>query len=450
MSPLVLRRYRADRLLRDEFTALRGRVLAGVRARLAASGVSLDQADLEECYAQAWHGLYAALLDGAEIASPGGWLTVVSFRRAIEEHRARRGHDGEAAADLAGHEEDIAARLDDSAKLRQLLEGLRGRLSTREREAAALCYLQGLSRAEAARRMGLSEARMRKLMDGSGPGRPGVAGKVGALVRTIADGGWCAEQGSLMRALAYGVLDPDGERYRLAVLHRRQCPACRTYVLSLRGLAAAMPPPLLPFGLAAGAVASAGAGGGASAGVGGALSASGAAGAGGAVGGAGGAAGAVGGAGGGWLLAGGPLAAKLTVGCLIALGIGAGCVALTAGGSRSHAPLAHGHAVRGAADPSYAHAGSYASPRATARGAPGGVAQARGVRAQPRRVASSVGFAGREFSPEQAGASPPPAPAQPGASSAAPEARAASLPLAARPRAPGASPSAAEREFAPG
>jgi len=443
MSPLVIRRYRADRLLRDEFTALRCRVLPGVRARLAATGVSLDRADLEECYAQAWHGLYAALLDGAEIASPGGWLTVVTFRRAIEEHRARRGHAGEAVADLAGREEDIAARLDDSAKLRQLLEGLRGRLSAREREAAAMCYLQGLSRAEAAMRMGLSEARMRKLMDGAGPGRPGVAGKVGALVRTIADGGWCEEQGSLMRALAYGVLDPDGERYRLAVLHRRQCPACRTYVRSLRGLAAAMPPPLLPFGLAAGAVASAGVGGGASAGVGGALSASGAAG-------AGGAAGAVGGASGGWLLAGGPLAAKLTVGCLIALGIGAGCVVLTAGGSRSHVPLAHEHAVRARAGATYAHAGSYASLRATAMGAPIGFAQPRAVRAQSRPAAASVRLAGREFSPEQGGASGAPAPAQPGASSAGPRARAASVPLPERPPAPGASPSAAEREFAPG
>ena len=125
--------------------------------------------------------------------------------------------------------------------------GMRGRLNAREREAAALCYLQGLSRAEAAARMGVSEARMRKLMEGRGPGRPGVAGKVGALVETIRGGGWCEEQGSLMRALAYGILDPDGERYRLALAHRGECPACRAYVVSLRGLAAALPPVLLPL-----------------------------------------------------------------------------------------------------------------------------------------------------------------------------------------------------------
>ena len=84
---------------------------------------------------------------------------------------------------------------------------------------------------------------MRKLMEGPGPGRPGVAGKVGELVETIRGGGWCEEQGSLMRGLAFGILDPEGERYRLAMAHRRECPACRAYVLSLRGLAAVLPVP---------------------------------------------------------------------------------------------------------------------------------------------------------------------------------------------------------------
>ncbi len=53
-----------------------------------------------------------------------------------------------------------------------------------------------------------------------------------------------------MRGLAFGILDPGGERYRLARLHQRECPACRAYVLSLRGLAAVLPPLPLPWGLA--------------------------------------------------------------------------------------------------------------------------------------------------------------------------------------------------------
>jgi RNA polymerase sigma factor (sigma-70 family) len=375
-----VRRYRAERMLRKEFEGLRGRVMGIVRGRLRASGVSLDPSDLEACYAQAWQGLYAAMLAGEEIANPTGWLAQVTHRRAIDEHRSRRrsyptegvgapdgphgalGAPGGGAGEPA-HERDFAQELDDRIRLRQVFEGLRGRLSERELQAAALCYLQGLSRAEAAARIGISEQRMRKLMEGPGPGRPGVAGKVGELVETIRGGGWCEEQGSLMRGLAFGILDPAGERYQLAMAHKSECPACRAYILSLRGLAAVLPVPFLPGVLGAGALAGiagagAGVGSGVGAGSGAGAGAAGAAGAGagtgagtagaagagtGATAGAGagaqvgsgigalsasGAAGAgAGAASGGWLLAGG-VGAKLAVGCLVALGVGASCVAL--------------------------------------------------------------------------------------------------------------------------
>src|SRR5207253_6188932 len=155
--------------------------------------------------------------------------------RALAEQERRRGGSPDVDRDLAGE-------LDDRVRLRQLFEGLRGRLGGREREAAVLCYLQGLSRAEAAAQMGVSETRMRKLMEGRGAGRQGVAGKVETLVEAIRGGRWCEQQGSLMRGLAYGVLDPQGERYQLALIHRGECPACRAYVATLRGLAAALPP----------------------------------------------------------------------------------------------------------------------------------------------------------------------------------------------------------------
>jgi DNA-directed RNA polymerase specialized sigma24 family protein len=351
MSPPALRRYRAERLLRQEFEGLRGRVIAMAGGRLRASGVTLDPGDLEGCYAQAWQGLYMAMLEGQEIASPTGWLTLVTFRRAIEEYRARRrtqwgSRDGAGESEPhapAGPESedrgrDLAAQLDDRVRLRQLFEGLRGRLSKRELQAATLCYLQGFSRSEAAARMGLSEKRMSKLMEGRGPGRPGVANKVGTLAQTIRRGDWCEEQASLMRGFAYGILDPEGERYQLAVSHQSQCSACRAYVLSLRGLAAVLPLPPLPLSITAAVAASAGAraaGAGARAAGGGARAAGGgarAAGGGAKAAGAGteaaapGLAGA-GGAGGGWLVAGGA-GAKFAVGCVLAVGIGAGCVAL--------------------------------------------------------------------------------------------------------------------------
>jgi DNA-directed RNA polymerase specialized sigma24 family protein len=439
MSPLSLRRHRAERLLRDRFCGLRADVLASVRGRLRAMGASVEEADLEACYAQAWQGLYTAVLEGREIANPAGWLVLVTFRRAIDEHRARaRAGCGEALPldGPSGAERDLADELDDRARLRQLFEGLRGRLDEREREAATLCYLQGLSRAQAAARMGLSEARMRKLMEGRGPGRPGVAGKVGALVASIRDGEWCEQQGSLMRAYAYGILDPQGERYALASMHHGDCPACRAYVVSLRGLAATLPPVLLPWGLAAGvlagigegahagaavgaaggaaggagagsgaAVGGAAAGGGAAGsgagagaqagrGLGGALSASGAAGAGGA------------GAGGGWLIGAGGLGAKLGLGCVLALGVGAGCVALdgVVDGEHGHAHRHYTARAHDARPVRQAVADGYDAfdARAAITGAAARAAASSAARVGSSTASTPAAKASREFGPEQA------------------------------------------------
>jgi RNA polymerase sigma factor (sigma-70 family) len=255
MSRNALLRYRAERLLRKDFFDLRARVIATVRSRLRARGVRLDPHDLDACYGQAWHGLYSRLLAGEQIEDVAAWLILVTYRRALDELRAgsRQSRACEAQAELAQpsglesyHGADFAAELDDRARLRQVLEALNGMLSPRERQAASLCYLQGLSRAQAAQRMGIGTARMRKLMDGSA-GRAGVAAKVEALLETIGAGRWCERQGSLMRAYAFGILDPDGERHALARAHLRQCPACRAFVLSLRGLATVLPPLPLPF-----------------------------------------------------------------------------------------------------------------------------------------------------------------------------------------------------------
>ncbi|MGO9488778.1 MAG: RNA polymerase sigma factor [Solirubrobacteraceae bacterium] len=471
MSPATLRRYRAERLLRRDFQSSRASVLRIVRARLGGAGRGLDDGDLEACYATAWQGLYAAVLQGEEIANPRAWLVLVTHRRAIEEHRARLRRESRLPPAASG-EPDLDGAIDDRLRLRQLMEGMRSRLSVREQEAAALCYLQGYTRAQAARQMGISETRMRKLMEGRGEGRRGVAAKVGALVETIRDGAFCQEQASLMRALAYGVLDPAGDRYRLAVAHSSECPACRHYVASLRGLAAVLPPVLWPAGLAAVTTAglahlarlgarSSGARrwparwvpwsrAGAVPGRAGPLGAS--------------AATAGGAAGGGWTLGAGGLGAKLAVGCLIALGLGAGCGVL--GGSQ------HG-AVRGvpiAPRPEAVdrcrclHAGAAIAqtPRGPGPdGIPGGTE--RGAVAP----AGAAGGAGREFGLEQGPEVPEPAgipaarPASPLARSAsAGRRRAASSGSGAPVALPAADPSptsvasrqsgAAEREFAPG
>ncbi|HEX9482796.1 MAG TPA: sigma-70 family RNA polymerase sigma factor [Solirubrobacteraceae bacterium] len=429
MSPATLRRYRAERLLERDFAALRSIVLATVGARLRSSGASLDPAELDACYATAWQGLYAAALKGDRIVNTRAWLTLVTYRRAIEELRSpRRGEEPLPAQ--AAVEQDLAGELDDRQRLRNLLQGMRARLDLREREAAALCYLHGYSRGEAARLMGVSETRMRKLMEGS-KGRAGVSAKLGELVETIRDGSFCEQQGSLMRALAFGVLDPGGERYRLAVVHRSDCPACRHYVATLRGAAVLLPPVLtLPGGGAAGLFAGAGIGHHAAAGQATAslpsLGASAATG--------GGA-----GAGGSWALGSG-LTAKLAAGCLLAVGIGAGCVAIERG-----APQRDGPAPRPAAAPPPAGASApaaLAARVATARRArPGGQSRARGPAATV--PASSRG---REFSLEQPiGSTRPPRTSQPLVATA--QTGAGRTPPQP---APPTSASVAEHEFAPG
>jgi len=222
-----------------------------------------------------------------------------------------------------------------------------------------------------------------------------------------------------MRALAFGMLDPDGERHRVALAHVRACPSCRSRVASLRGLAVALPPVLtLPgrAGLAAlaagGAHGSAGSiGSGASA----PLGVSAAAGS--------------GAAGGGWALGGSGLAAKLAAGCLLAIGVGAGCVTLgRAGGHRGHPVPAAGRSA--AAAPARIRRGrpalrSHATPR---------------HRPAARARTASENGARREFTPEQ----PEPVPAGKQRVARAARERGGHQPGAAAPA------GAAEREFSPG
>jgi DNA-directed RNA polymerase specialized sigma24 family protein len=431
MSPATLRRYRAERLLERDFEALRSAVLAAVAARLRAAGAPLDPAELDGCYATAWQGLYAAALAGEEIANPRAWLVLVTYRRAIEELRTRRRGESQLSP-TASVERDLDGELDDRDTLRRLVQGMRARLDLREREAAALCYLHGYSRGEAARQMGLSDTRMRKLMEGS-KGRRGVSAKLGELIETIRDGAFCEQQGSLMRAFAFGVLDPEGERYRLAVMHRRDCSACRSYVASLRGVAVALPPVLtLPPGAGAGSLlglaglghhaasgsapaslpslgASAATGGGAS-------------------------------AGGSWALGSG-LGAKLAAGCLLAVGIGAGCVAIERGAPGGRRPAVASRAPSVATRTRAAPSARAAAPVRVTMPHPGG--HARSTAGAGRAVAP---LPAREFSLEQ----PVSGPARSLPSTLATAAAAGSGSGRASAPAPGTSPGGAAREFSPG
>jgi hypothetical protein len=65
----------------------------------------------------------------------------------------------------------------------------------------------------------------------------------------------------MIKAYALGLLDPEGERYRLAVEHLESCSACRRDVIRMRGLASLSPPVPLMMAALVGAGAT-GAGGG--------------------------------------------------------------------------------------------------------------------------------------------------------------------------------------------
>ena len=238
-----LRRKRADDLLARDYEALRATVSAGARAQLARKNIHFDPVDMEAFYNQAWHGLHSELAAGKTIGNHAGWLVTVTARRALDEYRKLhrdRYADGVEPADHAA-DADFAERLDDAAKLRAFVEGMRDRLSVRECQAATLCYLQGLTRPEAAQVLGVEPKRLEKIMDG-------VSRKVGEFVRAIEEGLWCEARGSLMRAFAFGILDPGGRRYERAREHLESCAGCRAYVRSLRGLGALVPPVALPRG----------------------------------------------------------------------------------------------------------------------------------------------------------------------------------------------------------
>ncbi len=243
-------------VLERDYGRLKGETLRAVGSKLRTAGVSYPEQDVEACYNQAWHALYDRLAAGEAVANVPGFLVEVTYRRAIDDIRRLRPAERADldAASFSGVEDDTVDRLDDQRRLREFVEGLREELGERERMAACLCYVHGYSRPEAARAMGLSEGRMKKVMDQ-------VSKAVGRLTHEIQSGTRCAGRASQNKAYALGLLDAGGERHATVRAHLDECPSCRTDVLRLRGLASVAPPVLLPWAaaLAAGGAAAGGA-----------------------------------------------------------------------------------------------------------------------------------------------------------------------------------------------
>jgi DNA-directed RNA polymerase specialized sigma24 family protein len=243
-----LRRRRADEVLNRDYLALRATVLRTVAGWLRRNSIFFDDADLEAHYNTAWQGYYNELLAGRTVDKPEAFLITIVRRRAIDDARRQQSRGRAVTYDVTaeevaavGADTDVAARLDDHTKLKHFMEGLKDRLGRRELEAAALCYIHGYSRPEAAKVLDVEPKRMEKIMDA-------VSKKVGAFVRDIEAGAWCEARRSLMNAYAFGVLDKEGSRHRQAVEHLEGCSPCRRYVRAAQGLAAVVPPVALPIG----------------------------------------------------------------------------------------------------------------------------------------------------------------------------------------------------------
>ena len=224
----------ADRVARD-YDRLRPEVVRTVAGKLAAAGVEVADADLDAAYNAAWHAVYVKLAAGEEVGNLVGLLVTVTHRRALDDHRAQQPQRRAAPERLEMvPAPDVAdARLDDLAQLRQVIATLRVRLDGRELEAAALCYVHGCSRREAARLLGVPPKRMEKIMDGVARRLAPLLGAIrGRLVRgaRLADPRLCARAAGARRPAPPG----------------RPRPPRKVRRLPAHGAAAARPAPSAP------------------------------------------------------------------------------------------------------------------------------------------------------------------------------------------------------------
>lgn len=240
----------ADRVIEAEYEGFKRDVLRTVAGKLAATKIRFADLDMDGFYNQAWYGLYTKLQDGQEIENRKGLLVQMTYRRAIDEYRTLH-PDRQAdpvVLETLGSEQPIVETIDQQREFKQFVEGMRSSLNQRELQAATLCYVYGLSRPEAAERVGVRPKRMEKIMDE-------VSRKLRPVLASIKDGNWCEDRATLINQYALGALEPGSEEHTEAVRHLEECPGCRRHVLGARGLAAVTIPSALALIVLTGAAA---------------------------------------------------------------------------------------------------------------------------------------------------------------------------------------------------
>ncbi|HLM85189.1 MAG TPA: hypothetical protein VK272_03265 [Solirubrobacteraceae bacterium] len=100
---------------------------ATVQGKLAARKMLVVKDDLEEAYNQAWHGVCEKIKGGEKIENLTGMLVLVTWRRAVDIYRSNHPaeHEDVDVADR-GIEPDLAAEIDESARLQARLVELHG------------------------------------------------------------------------------------------------------------------------------------------------------------------------------------------------------------------------------------------------------------------------------------------------------------------------------------
>lgn len=198
-----------------------------VRGKLRGQHLPIDQSDVGALCSQAWEELHEKVARGERIPCAAAYLITIAYRRAIDELR-RNGPARRLAIDvdlLATNEgADWATAMDNRARIHHYREAMREYLSGVEFAAVALCHIEGFSRPKAALLLGVSDRRVQKIMDRA-------TSKLAGPVELIKEDEWCSHQMSKIRALASGILAPDGPRYALAMAHLKQCSVCRSYCL---------------------------------------------------------------------------------------------------------------------------------------------------------------------------------------------------------------------------
>jgi len=190
--------------------------------------------------------LQGACAQGRRVENLTGLLIDITYKRSVDIYRQR--HEAmHGEADLENHavDVDLAERLDDQRKIDRLIERLKDRLNSNERNAVTLCVLHGYKRGEAAARLGIEETAFQKVMDSA-------TKKIAVIVSGMQARGCGGEEWArALRAFALGLTSEEHPDYHRIAEHIEKCESCGRYVIGLRGLAAVLPPigpPLAPLG----------------------------------------------------------------------------------------------------------------------------------------------------------------------------------------------------------